>query len=140
METRKRINKSSIEKSCTGCKSVNERVKKDKGPISKTNTIKKETRPRVLKNNLSDAEKYRINRERNNAYSKKSREKRQAYVNRKQRDEMELEEKNCTLLYDHEKLRKEVDLLKQKINIILRNCENCNKQISIQKLGNSVKE
>ena len=71
--------------------------------------------------------------------AKKSREKRIAYVNSKQRDEMDLEEKNSTLWDEHENLRNEIDLLKEKINIILRNCENCRNRISTQNIGSHIK-
>ena len=140
METRKNRTKSNMSKPCTGCINVNENVGRNKHPKPKAIKIKVNKNPRLVKNKLSDAEKYRKNRVLNNMYSKKSREKRIAFLNDIKQEEMHLEEKNCTLWYEHERLRKNIEEIKKKVNMTLGNCGNCSKQIFIQNSGNNVKE
>ena len=94
MNLRKRINKSKLEQSCNACKTVNGKAKSDKGQTSRNRTAPADRRPRAQTNNLSDAEKYRLNRLRNNECSKRSREKRVAYEKSIREEEMHLEEKN----------------------------------------------
>ena len=139
MNLRKRINIPDKELSCSACKTVNGKVKNDKGQTSRNRTVPAKKNPRTRVSDLSDAEKYRLNRIKNNEYSKRSREKRVAYEKSKRDEEMHLEEKNCTLWNEHNTLRKQVDLLKGEIDIILKNCKNCSSKFSPQSVGSHSK-
>ena len=130
METRVRCK---VPRPCTGCAlyhkkgSINRPAKK----VPKKKTEPK--RPRAIANRPSAAEKYRLNRIRNNLCSKRWRERKLKAIEDEITEGMYEEEKRCVLTDERKKLREQIILAKTTIHKTMGACPTCNENDTVKK-------
>ena len=122
-----------VPRPCTGCAFYHKKGNTNR-PAKKVPKKKTEQKgPRAIANRPSAAEKYKLNRIRNNLYSKRWREKKLKTINDEIQEGRYEEEKRCALTKECKKLEEQIKLAKTTIHKTMGTCPKCNENEALNR-------